>query len=289
MLGHNDYQGLLRKYIIMFGSLFDDISVERKNSAGQIVQTVTVPIAYGPKEKWLSRISQDPTLNKYVAIVLPRMGFELQAMTYDPNRKLSSTQQNVKAIAGVDNQIRTQYTPVPYNLEMQLSVYTRNAEDGANIIEQILPYFTPDFTVTMIMNEAMGIKMDIPVILTSVTTEDIYEGDFETRRSLIWNMSFTIKGYLYGPTKKSSIIKRAQADAVIVPGADPIIPSDSSYGRVDRIVAQPGLTVAGQPTTDVAASIPYTSIHPSDPFGLASDITLYTDGLKYDPVTGTDK
>ena len=289
MLGHNNYHGMIRKYIIVFGSLFDDIALYRKNKAGQVVQTIAVPIAYGPKEKWLSRVSQDPTLNKYIDVTLPRIGFEMMSLTYDPQRKLSSTQQNVRAIPDVDNALLSQFVPVPYNLDMTLSIFTRNAEDGAMIIEQILPYFTPDFTVSVNAIPEMDIKMDIPIILTGVTTQDVYDGDFETRRSLTWDLNFTIKGYMYGPVKKTGVIKRVIADANIVPGSDPVVQSDiGTTARVDRIVTQPGLTTAGEPTTSIPASIPYTQVNVNDPYGFAQNINLYTDGKKYDPVTGKD-
>lgn len=289
MIGHNNYHGMIRKYIIVFGSLFDDISVYRKNRAGDVVQQVAVPIAYGPKEKWLSRISQDPSLNKYIDVTLPRIGFEMMSLTYDPQRKLSSTQQNVRSVPDVDNAVLSQFVPVPYNLDMTLSIFTRNAEDGAMIIEQILPYFTPDFTVSVNAIPEMDIKMDIPIVLTGVTTTDVYDGDFETRRSLTWDLNFTIKGYIYGPVKKSGVIKRVVANANIVPGSDPVVQSDiGTTARVDRIVTQPGLTAAGEPTTSIPDSISHTLINAQDPYGFAQNVNLYTDGKVYDPVTGND-
>jgi hypothetical protein len=280
---------MIRKYVTVFGSLFADIYVNRKNAAGVLQQSIGVPIAYGPKEKWLSRITQDPSLNRTINIVLPRMGFEIMQLTYAATRALPATQKNYKSIGSNDNSLKSQYVPVPYDIDFVLSIFTRNADDGAQIIEQILPYFRPEWNVTIDPVDGMDMKMDIPVILTGMNTEDVYEGDFEMRRSLIWNLNFTMKAWLYGPVRTSGIIKRVQVDSVLVPGQDPIESTDVGvYSRQDRVVVQPGLNANGEATTDIDDSVPYTSINVEDPYGFATDINLFTDGKQYDPESGAD-
>ena len=216
MFGHQYYNQVIRRYVVMFGTLFNDIIVQRFNKAGQRIQALKVPIAYGPKEKFLVRITQDPELTNQSQVSLPRMGFEMTGMQYMPERKLSSTQRRVNTVGttGSNNSIKTVYTPVPYDFNFSLSVFVKNADDGVQILEQILPFFTPDWTTTLKIIPEMNITHDIPTVLTSVTTEDTYEGDFETRRTLIYNLDFLVKGYIYGPVKKSGIIKRTFVDFI---------------------------------------------------------------------------
>lgn len=290
MLGHSQYHGMIRKYVILFGSLFNEIYIHRRLNNGQLTKKILVPLEYGPKEKWLVRTLADPTLRKPVEVVVPRMGFELTNIAYDPTRAFQNTLKNAKPSPNNNGELLTQYVPVPFNFDVVLSVFTKNADDGTQIIEQILPYFRPEFSLTIDPIVEMGLKTDIPVVFNGINMNDLYDGDFQTRRSLTWDLSFTIKGWLYGPVSTTGIIQKAQIDAILVPGSTPIVPDDiGAYGRQDRVTLQPGLTADGQPTTDVDLSIPYDQVAITDPFGFATDIVLYTDGKKYDPETGTDK
>lgn len=279
MFGHQYYHQVLRKYVITFGNLFNDIIVQRFNSAGTRIQSIAVPIAYGPKEKFLSRINSNPDLDDDVAIQLPRMGFEMTGMTYDPTRKLAKTQQN-RAIGTSNQNLRTQFNSAPYNIDFALSIFVKNADDGVQIIEQILPFFTPDFTPSVKLLPAMNLTFDIPVVLQSVAMEDAYEGSFEERRALVYTLNFTMKGYILGPVQTTGVIKRVQVDT------HTDIPLDTA--RETRVVVTPGLLANGSPTTNSSASIATSLISANSDFGIAEDFFFYTDSRTYSPTAGVD-
>ena len=267
MLGQSQfYHETIRKLVVAFGSMFNDIHLVRKNNAGVITQTMKVPLAYGPKQKFLARLRQDSTLDNKVSITLPRIGFEITGLTYDPTRKLNRVQKFKKVKSGSNKQLETQYMPVPYNLEFALSLMSKNSDDGLQILEQILPYFQPDYTVTINDNVAMNSKRDIPIILNSISYEDSYEGDYASRRSIIYNLAFTLKFYLYGPVTSTSIIKTVQVDQY----AD--MP-DKSPTREQRY------TVTPDPTSADA----------DDDFGFNETSSFYQDAKDYNPTTGSDE
>ena len=198
MLGQTFYHQTLRKYVIVFGTLFNDINLEKRDGSDNVVSRQKVPIAYGPKQKFIRRIRQDPNLDRQVAISLPRMSFEMTAMVYDPVRKLNSvgTIKNIAASTGGLNTMRKMFNPVPYTMDFQLSIYVDNAEDGTQILEQILPFFTPEFNVTLNVIPDMNVKLDVPIILNGASLDDTYDSDFETRRTLIWTLDFFVKGFI---------------------------------------------------------------------------------------------
>jgi len=275
MFGHQYYNQVIRRYVVMFGTLFNDIIVQRFNKAGQRIQALKVPIAYGPKEKFLVRITQDPELTNQSQVSLPRMGFEMTGMQYMPDRKLSSTQRRVNTVGatGSNNSIKAVYTPVPYDFNFSLSVFVKNADDGVQILEQILPFFTPEWTSTLKIIPEMNIKHDVPTVLQSVTTEDAYDGDFETRRSLIYNLDFLVKGYIYGPVKKSGIIKRTMVD--FINSANTELQEGK---RLEKITITPGLDANGNPTANSAQSINIANISANDNYGFAIDYEINLDG-----------
>ena len=275
MFGHQYYNQVIRRYVVMFGTLFNDIIVQRFNKAGQRIQALKVPIAYGPKEKFLVRITQDPELTNQSQVSLPRMGFEMTGMSYMPERKLSSTQRRVNTVGttGSNNSIKTVYTPVPYDFNFSLSVFVKNADDGVQILEQILPFFTPEWTTALKIIPEMNIKHDVPTVLQSVTTEDAYDGDFETRRSLIYNLDFLVKGYIYGPVKKSGIIKRTMVD--FINSANTSLQQGT---RIEKITITPGLDANGNPTANSAQSISIDNISANDNYGFAIDYETDLDG-----------
>ena len=275
MFGHQYYNQVIRRYVVMFGTLFNDIIVQRFNKAGQRIQALKVPIAYGPKEKFLARVEQNPDLQKKSSVSLPRMGFEMTGMSYMPERKLSSTQRRVNTVGttGSNNSIKTVYTPVPYDFNFSLSVFVKNADDGVQILEQILPFFTPEWTTTLKIIPEMNIKHDVPTVLQSVTTEDAYDGDFETRRSLIYNLDFLVKGYIYGPIKKSGIIKRTMVDFINSANT-----SLQQGNRIEKITITPGLDANGNPTANSAQSISIDNISANDNYGFAIDYETDLDG-----------
>ena len=193
------YHEILRKTIVSFGTLFNDISIQKKDSNGSILEITKVPLAYGPTQKFLARLEQSPDLNKPVQITLPRMSFEFVGLSYDPSRKLAATQSFAATIKGDGSDIRKTYMPVPYNMDFQLSVMTQLNDDMLQIVEQILPYFQPAFTLTVDLLDSIGEKRDISLTLNNITMQDDYEGDFNTRRALIYTLNFTAKTYLFGP------------------------------------------------------------------------------------------
>ena len=268
MFGSQYYHGTIRKYVIAFGNLFNDIYVQRLDSNGTRIQTLAVPLAYGPKEKWLVRLAQDPNLDQDVAITLPRMGFEIQSMTYAPQRKLSSTLKNVRLKTSDTDRVDTQYVPVPYDITMLLSVFVRNADDGAQIIEQIIPYFRPEFVTNIRLIPEMDVVVDTPVVLQDVALEDTYEGDFDTRRALIYNLTFSMKAYFYGPVSHSGIIKRAVTNIRLD------TPADTPIG--ERITVIPAQYANGAPLISPSAnsslSVPLDAISANSDYGFAVNI-----------------
>ncbi len=201
MLGNNHfYNRTIRKMVIAMGTVLNDIELVRYTKDGLTAkERFKVPLSYGAKEKYYTRLTTDPDLVRSLNIVVPRISFEMTGMTYDSSRKMISTLKNYAT--NTNSVSYSQYVPVPYDFSFSASVYVRNTEDGTQIIEQIVPFFTPDFTITANLVPQLGLKYDIPIILNSVTNEIDYEGDFTTTRLIIWNLDFTLKGYLFPPVK----------------------------------------------------------------------------------------
>ena len=250
MFGHRFYNETTRRYVAVFGTLFNDIVIYRRDNSDAIVQTIKVPVNYGPIQKFLSRLEQDPNLTA-PAMTLPRMSFEITGMTYDPERKLTNMVQNSTVNAADANAFKTQFTPAPYNLEFQLNIMTKFAEDGTKILEQIIPFFKPEQTLTVRLVDDINLYLDIPVILNSISTEDIYEGDYESRRSLLWTLSFTMKGYYFGPKTDKKVIKFAKTKSY--DGMD-----DSRDPQVINVY--PGMTSNNEPTTDSTETVDWSTI-----------------------------
>lgn len=250
MFGHEFYHEHLRRYIVVFGTMFNNIVVSRKTSAGVVDKRIKVPISYSPRDKLLARIETDPNLRKPDAVSLPRMGFEMTSMTYAGERKLTTVKKFTAA--GTNGSNRTiMYAPVPYDVNFQLSIMVKNAEDGTQILEQILPFFTPEWTNTVQLIDDMDIKLDIPLVLVSVSSDDTYDGDFETRRALVWTLDFTMKCYFFGPIKSKKLIKLANVN-FFIDGFDTEI--GTSNTAVERVTIQPGLIPTANLTGTVSSS-----------------------------------
>jgi hypothetical protein len=207
------YHGIIRKCIVGFGTLFSDIYIDRKQGDsvnGTTVQRLQVPLAYAPKEKWLVRLEQDPDLSQNVYVSLPRMSFEIIGYNYDPQRKLNRMQQ--LKCGDTSGSVSTLYTPVPYNIDMSLYVLTKTQEDGLQIIEQILPTFTPEYTLNLNLVDEMNVKMEVPIVLNSVSVMDEYDGDFETRRFVTHTLNFQMKVNLFGNVGGKSVIETVNAN-----------------------------------------------------------------------------
>jgi hypothetical protein len=211
MLNTYFYHEIIRRTVVSFGTLFNQIHIRHKNSDDVSISDMRVPLAYGPIQKFLARLQQQPELNKPIATTLPRMSFEMTSIQYDATRKANITQ-TFKASDGTN--LKKVYLPVPYNIGFQLNIMTKLQDDALQIIEQILPYFQPSFNLTVDLVDSIGEKRDIPIVLDSTSFTDDYEGDFSTRRVLIYTLNFTAKTYLFGPIADSTdgLIRKVQVD-----------------------------------------------------------------------------
>ena len=268
MFGTHFYNQSLRRLTIAFGQIFNNIVIQTKSSTGAITKRIRVPLAYAPKEKFIARLDQQANLDegRKFAIVLPRMGFELKGLKYDPNRKLNKMQKTVRVKSSDSTVHNFNYTPVPYDISFNLYSFTANAENGLQIIEQILPYFQPDYTVTINAIPELNIKRDVPIVLNDVNYEDTYDGGFNTRRAVIYTLSFTAKTYLYGPMSQAKVIRKSQSD--IYTDIDTV-----NKAREERIIVIP------KPENANA----------DDDFGFTTTISFFDDTKKYNPTTGSDE
>jgi hypothetical protein len=227
-------------------------------------------LSYSPKEKFIARLEQQSSLtgsDSSVAITLPRMAFDITGYTYDASRKLNKNQKRGAVTTNADTtKLNTQYSPVPYDVSFELNVFTSNSDDGLQIVEQILPYFQPDYTVTMIESRTMDTKRDIPFILESVDYSDSYAGDLTTTRRIEYTLNFTAKIYLYGPISTSAIIKKVSVDLYDAT-------SDKGPSRSERVTVTPNPTSADK----------------DDTYTYTTTLDFFDDGLNYDEETGNDE
>ena len=257
------YNEIFRSVIISFGSLFNGLEIKHTNN-DNTVSVIKVPLAYGPTQKFLARLEQQADLNKPVQISLPRMSFEMNNVAYDPSRKTGVTQ-TFKTSDGTN--MKKVYMPVPYNIGFELSIFSKLNDDALQIVEQILPYFQPSFNLTVDLVNSIGEKRDIPVILDNVAFQDDYEGDFSTRRALIYTLSFTAKTYLFGPIAEttSGLIKKVQTDLY----------SDTNTKKASREMRY---TVVPDPI----------DAGPADDFGFTETWEDFSDNKEYSPTRKED-
>ena len=209
MLGTQFYNQAVRKTVVSFGTLFNNIEL-KKTVDGQVIETEKVPLAYGPKQKFLYRLQGNPTDGRKVAITLPRIYFEMTGIDYDPARKTPATQKYKTVINDNGNEVRTQYVPVPYNISFEVGILCKSQDDGLQILEQILPFFQPSFSMSLKFIPDMDEVRDVAVVLNSVDFDDDWEDDFSTRRSITYTMQFTAKSYIYGPYTKADVIRKSR-------------------------------------------------------------------------------
>lgn len=263
MLAGNYYHQTTRRYVAMFGTLFNNIVITREDNSGSEEKRFKVPLNYAPMQKILARLEQNPDLQAKPAMVLPRMSFEITNIEYDPERAYQRTLTNRAIYVSDAGEFNSQFVPSPYNIQFQLNVYAKYAEDGFKIIEQIIPYFKPEWTSSVKIIDDPETIVDIPIVLDSVTMEDSYQGNFEERRAIVWTLSFTLKGSFYGPVTRKKIIKFANTT---------IYTSLSANTGASRVTVRPGLTANGEPTTDIANTVPLDEIEASDNWGLIVQI-----------------
>ena len=210
------YHEILRRTVVSFGSLFNEINIKHTDNSDNVKSVIKVPLAYGPTQKFLARLEQSPDLNKPVQITLPRMSFEFTGLTYDPTRKSTTTQTFIAKSAVDGTETKKVYLPVPYNMQFELSIMSKLNDDALQIIEQILPYFQPAYSMTLELVDIINEKRDVPIVLENITMQDDYEGNFSTRRVLIYTLRFTAKTYLFGPVSSATkdIIKKSSVGFV---------------------------------------------------------------------------
>ena len=280
MLGTYYYHEIIRKTIISFGTLFNDIHIRHQDKSGNDISDLKVPLAYGPVQKFLARLEQQADLNKAVQINLPRMSFEMTSIAYDPTRKSSLIQTFKTCDDG--SKIKKVFMPVPYNIGFQLNILSKLNDDSLQILEQILPVFQPHFNLTIDLVDSIGEKKDVPFILDSVSFQDDYEGSFDTRRALIHTLNFTAKTYLFGPIADSSdgLIRKVQVDL---------------YSSTDQATAKREMRYTVTPVAKVdknndgnidAADTPL--LVPGDNFGFDEEWEFFGDGKTYSPTRQTD-
>ena len=274
MIGQYFYNEATRNVVVAFGTLFNRVQIAKKDSSGNVTQTMKVPLAYGPKQKWLSRLQEDPNLNKKVAVTLPRLGFEISGIEYDTARKLNKIIKVKKKVDGVDyDQLKSGFMPVPYNINFELYVMAKQSDDALQIVEQILPYFQPEYTVTMREVPELDIIRDVPIVLNSINYEDNYEGEFTSRRAIIYTMSFTAKYFLYGPITSTNVIRSVQVDQY----------TDMPVNSPKR---EQRYTVAPEP-----ANVSPAVFDPNDDdnFGFNETASFFEDAKDYNSVTDQDE
>jgi hypothetical protein len=255
-----------RKYVALFGTIFNQIQIQRSDNNGTVIQSQIVPLAYGPFQKFLARIQQDPNLNRKSALNLPRMSFEINSMIYDPDRKIGTTQKIRKSAINENGGRPFTYAGAPYNLDMSLYIMTKYQQDATSIVEQILPFFQPDWTTTVNLIPGLD-PIDIPIILNSVSNEEIYEGAFDERSMVLYTLTFTLKGWYFGPEREKKVIKFIDID--FADRLDANLESDF----VEEMTIQPGLTANGEPTTDANNSVAYSTIEFDDNWGVIKVIS----------------
>ena len=279
MLGTYFYHEIIRKTVISFGTLFNDIHVRHQDSTGKDISQIKVPISYGPKQKFLARIQQQPELNKATQISLPRISFEMNNIQYDPSRK-SGIAQTFKA--SDSGKLKKVFMPVPYNLGFELNILTKLQDDSLQILEQILPFFQPGFTLTIDLVDQIGEKRDVPMVLENIAFTDDYEGNFETRRALIYTLSFTAKTYMFGPIADSTdgLIRKVQIDYY----------SDSNTRTAKREQRYTVKAAAKKDYNEDTVIDQYDDplIPPGDDFGFTETSTFYGDAKDYSPTRKID-
>ena len=280
MLGTYYYHEIVRKTIIAFGTLFNDIHIRHQDGAGNDINDLKVPLAYGPSQKFLARLQQQPDLNKPVQITMPRMSFEMTSIQYDSTRK-SSLVQTFKTCSD-GTKAKKVFMPVPYNIGFELNILSKLNDDSLQILEQILPYFQPHFNLTVDLVESIGEKRDIPIVLESVNFQDDYEGNFDTRRALIHTLRFTAKTYLFGPIADTTdgLIRKVQVD--MNSG------TDTSTARREMGYTATPKALTDQDNDNVVNAADDALLEPGDDFGFNEEWSYLANSKEYSPTRQTD-
>jgi hypothetical protein len=263
-MGEYFYHEIIKRTVVGFGNLFNGIELQKVDRKENVINVMRVPLAYGPIQKFLARLTQEKELNQPVQVTLPRMSFEMNSLSYDGTRKTQPTQTFKTLEDGT--KLKRVYLPVPYNVGFELNIMAKLNEDALQIVEQILPYFQPSFNVTIDLVDSIGEKRDVPIVLDSINFSDDYEGNFSNRRILIYTLNFTAKTYLFGPISDTGdgLIRKVQVDYHTDTKRD--APRELRY------------TVTPEPI----------DAEPGDDFGFNEEVVLYTDSRVYSPTQNED-
>lgn len=269
------YHGTFKKVVIAFGTLFDGLQIVRKDVDGREVKRITVPINYGPREKFLVRQKDDKDLNRPIDIVLPHMSFEMTSFNYKGMAKLNTMHMQRVTDDDDTHKILKQFNPVVYDIGLQLNIMSKYADDGNQIVEQILPFFTPNYTVTIKSIPELDLKDDVPFTIRSIELLDNYDDDWKDRRNIIWTINFGATVYFYGPITKQGIIRKVSVDTLIPPTDSDLYNPEvlAKIPRVHRHTVEP----------DPGEAIPEST------YGYTETIEDFDDGKKYNPDTGDDE
>ena len=280
MLGKYYYHEIIRKTIISFGTLFNDIHIRHDDGDGNSVSDMKVPLAYGPVQKFLAKLTQQSELNKPIQINMPRMSFEMTSIQYDSTRKSSLIQTFKTCEDG--SKTKKVFMPVPYNIGFELNILSKLNDDSLQIIEQILPYFQPHFNLTVDLVDSIGEKRDIPIILDSVSFQDDYEGSFDTRRALIHTLQFTAKTYLFGPIADSSdgLIRKVQIDMYTS--------TDIQTAKREMRYTVTPKALEDKNSDGVINEADHKLLQPGDNFGFDEEWEFFSDGKTYSPTRQSD-
>jgi hypothetical protein len=257
------YNESLRRYVIVFGTMFNNIRVNKKLQDDTVMKQVKVPIGYGPAEKFLVA-AVDKNKDRPVQIELPRMSFEVTGMIYAADRKLPHHKRWTATDATESNEKKTVWQPVPYDINFQLNIIAKSYDEGSMILEQILPYFGPEYTNSVQLMDDLDLVLDVPLILIGVSNQDTYEGDYKERRQLIWTLDFVMKGFFFGPRVQKKLIKIANTN---------FYDALTSVQKLSTVRIRPGLTANGEPTTNEDESIPVADIGVDDDWDYIVTIT----------------
>jgi len=266
------YHEILRKTIISFGTLFNNINIQKKDASDTDFSVMKIPLSYGPTQKFLARLEQSGDLNKSTAMSLPRMSFEFTGLTYDASRKVTSTQKIAVKDPNTNKKVNKVFTPVPYNMQFELSIMSKLNDDALQIVEQILPFFQPAFNLSVELIDQIKEKRDIPIILENITMQDDYEGDYSTRRVLLYTLRFTAKTYLFGPVTRVEPIKQATLSYY----TDSAEKRDLAYKVTPRAVKDYDDSVVTNLSVDILSTV--TSITVDDASNITADTYFEIDG-----------
>ena len=288
MLGSTWYFQTIRKYIAIVGHLVNNLSIERTDANNNVTQVIAVPVEYLPKENMMVRLIGDPNISRPFSDLVPRITYALEpnGIRYRSEDRTPATNYIAQKQANSSSRALYQFTPTPYDFGFKVLVWVKNFEDGTKIIEQILPFFAPEYTVKAMLVPEINEQREIPVELKSVAMQDLWSDDFKQRQYIVWELDFNVKGFLYGPVKSSPLILFSDVRTFVV---NPLANNDTALPKnpVYSVVTQPGLTANGEPTSNLAQSIAANLIFLDSDYGYIVTQTDYLIEANTPPVANS--